>query len=336
MTNLRFRTKIVIFFIGLCFWGHAQTSNNPFELSPRLPKGSLSSDTTQNIEKENLNPFELKTNSSKEEEITVEPVEPQETQEADTNPFDLVSPAQNSEKTSKSYPTSQTIEETQAAEIKVPNGQKAKPSLFIITLFNLLFFTLLFTIFRSYILKIYSAVFNDNMLNQLFNDRLNTGLVSAISALYLLFFLNFGLFIYLILAQYQQLPDGNQYIQLLSISGGLIALFILKHISLAILGNIFPIWKEAVMYNFSIIIFSILIGLILVPFNLSIAYAPSNISEWLTYLALFCIALIYLLHITRSIFIANKFLVFHKFHFLLYICTLEIAPVLILYRLIVN
>lgn len=331
MINLRFRTNITILFIGLCFWGHAQTSNNPFELSPRLPKGSLSSDTVQSIQEEDLNPFELKTDSPKEEIITPKSIKPQEVQTRHTNPFDLVSTLQNEQKTSKSYPTSQ---KTQKIQTEVPNNQKTKPSLFIITLFNLLLFTLFFTIYRSYVVKVYKAIFSDNLLKQLFNDRLNAGLASAFSALYLLFFLNAGLFLYLISTQYQQLPAGNHYLQLLTISGGLIVLFLLKHISLIILGNIFPVWKEAVIYNFSIVVFSIFVGLILVPFNLSIAYAPSHINEWLSYLALFFIVLIYLLHITRSIFIANKFLVFHKFHFLLYICTLEIAPVLILYRLL--
>ena len=329
MMNLRLRTNIMILFIALCFLGHAQTSNNPFELSPRLPKGSLPPDTSLDIQKENLNPFELKKDLPKEEAIIPAPIKTQEDQKENTNPFDLVSSSQSTQKTTQTHPSPQKTPETQT-EVSI----KPKAFLFPITILNLLFFTLLFTIFRSYIVKIYSAIFSDNMLNQLFNDRLNTGLATAFSAMYLLFFLNIGLFSYLILSQNQLLATGNDYAQLFSIIGGFFGLFLLKHISLIILRNIFPIWKEAVMYNFSIIVFAIFVGLILVPFNLSIAYTASNISEPLSYLALFIIGLVYLLHIIRSIFIANKFLVFHKFHFLLYICTLEIAPVLILYRLL--
>ena len=44
--------------------------------------------------------------------------------------------------------------------------------------------------------------------------------------------------------------------------------------------------------------------------------------------------LTYIFRSLRGLFVAGRFLAFHKFHFLLYICTVEIAPVLILIKLI--
>jgi len=36
----------------------------------------------------------------------------------------------------------------------------------------------------------------------------------------------------------------------------------------------------------------------------------------------------------RGLLLANKFVLFHKFHFLLYICIVEIAPVVLVLKLI--
>ena len=62
------------------------------------------------------------------------------------------------------------------------------------------------------------------------------------------------------------------------------------------------------------------------------AYGPDSLKMPILYLIFAVIAGVYLFMFLRSLFSAGRFLSFHKFHFLLYICTVEIAPVLILVR----
>jgi len=99
---------------------------------------------------------------------------------------------------------------------------------------------------------------------------------------------------------------------------------------------IFPVEKEVRQYSFTIIIFSIILGLVLAPFNLFIAYGPAYLLPTLFWVTIGVMAAIYLYRTIRGIFLANRFLAFHQFHFLLYICTVEIAPVVILVKVILS
>ncbi len=109
-----------------------------------------------------------------------------------------------------------------------------------------------------------------------------------------------------------------------------------KHIALNVIAYIFPIQKEVRQYSFMIMIFNIVLGVALAPVNLIVAYStPTTLSSLI--LVLFTlIGLFYLFRHLRGIMIANKYLVFHKFHFLLYICTVEIAPMMVLLKLILG
>jgi hypothetical protein len=132
------------------------------------------------------------------------------------------------------------------------------------------------------------------------------------------------------------LPWGNLFLAWLMITLGIAGLFLAKQLVLIILRLIFPVETEVKRYIFLILVFSITIGILLVPINLLFAYGPEGSEQTVLYVSSGLFALIYLFRALRSLLIANKFLAFHRFHFLLYICIVEIAPVLIIVRLILN
>ena len=68
--------------------------------------------------------------------------------------------------------------------------------------------------------------------------------------------------------------------------------------------------------------------------SIFIAFAPSNLKLILIYLAFILIIGIYSFRVLRSLFLASKYISLHKFHFFMYLCTIEIAPVLILAKII--
>ena len=80
--------------------------------------------------------------------------------------------------------------------------------------------------------------------------------------------------------------------------------------------------------------FSIALGILLIPFNLLIAYGPDDAVSGVIVLALIMIALVYAFRFIRGVFIAGRFVALHLFHFLLYICTVELAPALIVAKAI--
>ena len=129
---------------------------------------------------------------------------------------------------------------------------------------------------------------------------------------------------------YQISVAGGHWLSFLALTGGLAALFAGKHLLMKILEAVLPAKKELRLYSFTIIIFSIALGILLIPFNLLIAYGPAEAVPGVITLALVAIGLLLGFRFVRGIFIGGRVLASNLFHFLLYICTVEIAPALII------
>ncbi len=245
------------------------------------------------------------------------------------NPFDLIA----------APPSAPRRERPVISPVRKSVSEAGKRSLFLFSavMTVLVSLTLLTTLFRGFFSRSWQAFINENMLNQFFREREGVGGLSYFF-LYGFFFVNVGLFVWFILDYFQiniRLIN-NHFVLWLCCTFGVMGLFLAKHLLLSIIGLIFPIQKETAFYSFVIMIFSIIIGLLLVPVNLGLAYGPASTREGLLYGALLAIGLIYLYRVLRGLIIANRFLLFHKFHFLLYICSVEIAPVMILVKLLRN
>lgn len=244
------------------------------------------------------------------------------------NPFELVAPTSATTAQKKSV---------KPARKRNPISEEAayRRFLFVSIMGVLLMLTLLMTLFRSFFRKTIQAFSNDTMMNQVYRDRESVGALPFLM-LYTFFFVNGGLFIYFLAKNYNAGLPGNHFQQWLYYTLALVALLSLKHLLLNIIGFVFPVEKEVRLYNFLIMIFGIVIGLILTPINILLAYGPESIFGILILIALIVLGSLYLFRYARSLFIADRFLFFHRFHFLLYICTVEIAPVMVLVKLVLN
>ncbi len=247
------------------------------------------------------------------------------------NPFDLVA---TTPATARPQPT---IEPRQVVPDKSPAPSSPMASyrrfLLIANLILLLLLAILVTLFRGQVVKAYRAFLNDNILSQLQRER-EAGGGMPYYFLYGLFLLNAGLFVFLLARHYGMDFSPDYWSGLAYCIGGTASLFLAKHIILNFLAFVFPVKKEVQLYSFTIIIFSIMLGFFLVIANLLLAYMPEKAFQLALYGAYAGIGATYLFRSMRGLFIANRFLLFHKFHFLLYICTVEIAPVLVLAKLI--
>lgn len=267
-----------------------QGAGNPFEIVPRLPK-----------------------------EATETPVEQKESEPG--NPFEILAPQ---------------APEQQGGEVAAPEAPVRKQDtesryhrfLFTLVIQLFLFLTILFTLFRSVASRVYRAFLNDNMLSQLHREQ--GSIVSVPYFLFYLFFFFNGGFLLFLLAWHFEIPLASRHwVSFLWLTGGLAALFAGKHLVLKVLEAVLPVRKELRLYSFTIIIFSITLGILLFPFNLLIAYGPANAVSGVIVLAAVVTGLVLAFRLVRGIFIAGRILAFHLFHFLLYICTVEIAPALI-------
>lgn len=268
------------------------------------------------------NPFEL-TPRLKEKPVAKTTPETKEK----TNPFELITPE-------KGKPI---IKAPVLPERVSPTEETFGNNSFLlgVILFGLLAMAVLVTSLRPFLVKCYRAVLNENMLNQIYRER-ETGLFLPYFLLYILFFLHAGTFLFLLL-KFAEISFALS--PLLLVIGCILfiaLLFFLKHVLLAAVGAIFPIKKEMSIYSFTIMVYSIMLGMVLAPANLMIAYAPTQLIYILIGGSLIMIVSLYTVRAFRGLLLANNYLRFHIFHFLLYICTVEIVPVLVLYKMITN
>ena len=269
---------------------------NPFELAPRLPEEPARE------EKE-----------SGREDIT-------------GNPFDIVP----GKKANRSVRPPEPL-----ADIKPLVSDRLDRFHFVVTILQLVLLASLVTLMRSVIMRVFQAFANDNMFNQLYRDREARGPFSFI-LLSTLFYLNGGLFVFHCIQQLEAPLTLGLFQQLGLAILVVLTLVLLKHILLAIIGYIFPVREEVKRYRFLITVFLIVMGLFLIPVNLLLAYSPDGSGYALTVGTVATLLGLLLFRSLRALLIANRRINILSFHFLLYICTIEIAPVLIFWKLISN
>ncbi len=273
------------------------------------------------------NPFELK------DRLEVEATSDSEKEEVDTriiqsdNPFDIAT--QPIKKTTISpVPVTSPADKNDT----IANTATSKNYLFWVFFLVLAFFTTVISISRKRLEQSYRAFLNDNFLRQL--HRVNQGNFSfSYFLLYLSFFLNAGIFIYLAANYFgASLPQNFSWIFLICL--GVALAFLFKHIVLFFIQSVFPISKEIKLYSFSIMVFSVILGIVLLPINILAAFAPEGLIKIAIWGGLGAILAIYLFRSLRGLSIGSRYIMSHSFHFLLYLCAVEILPVVVLLKFI--
>ncbi len=300
---MRLITKYLFIILVLLGSSHllAQNGNNPFELKHRQEPASTEVETTDIQEIDNRL---IKSN----------------------NPFDVVEQPINKPTPTLSSPKSSN------SKIKEVASETSKNYLFWTFFVVLAFFTTVVALARKRLEQSYQAFLNDNYLRQL--HRVNQGKFSlGYFLLYLLFFVNVGIFIFLTANYFNaNLPKTFGSIALVCLGVG--AAFLIKHGLLFYVEKIFPISKEVKLYSFTIMIFSIILGIALLPINIFAAFASEGLTKIAIWIGLGAILAIYSFRSLRGLSIGSRYVMLHSFHFLLYLCAVEILPVLILIKFV--
>lgn len=148
-----------------------------------------------------------------------------------------------------------------------------------------------------------------------------------------LFFLNLALFITQMFDYYNyNILNLDFYLIFLMVLLGLLIIYGLKGMFLGILDFIFLARGHFVAYNTTVFIYNKMIGFILLPLVSIIPYVPSNITPWLFKAGVFVVFSLYTMRIFRGILVGVKIRL-SFFYLILYLCALEILPVLMLYKI---
>jgi hypothetical protein len=206
---------------------------------------------------------------------------------------------------------------------------------FTISLFALV---LVFTWFRIFYYRIFqqiiSAWYNVTTSNQIVRDE-SLLLQRASLFISVISYMLAGLFLHQLSVIYKWqidwMPKG--IVRFVIFSAGVATAYTMKMILLRFFAVAFGQERPAALYIFNIFLMITMAGLILLPVNIILAYAPGDVKTWLVPLSLACIAALFLYRIVRAVLIWTGIPGFSVFYLFLYLCTFEIAPLLVLWKL---
>ncbi|MEO0731580.1 MAG: DUF4271 domain-containing protein [Bacteroidota bacterium] len=215
--------------------------------------------------------------------------------------------------------------------IQSTDPNEGKGSILAIQLLLLIGLASLWVLYGNLLRQCLRGTVNDAVMTQLYTRR-SGGQVSALWLCYCFFYFAAGFYVYLFAVRHDVSLGLNIWGSWLTYTLVIAGLVGLKHIVLLLYGRLFPVRKEVSRYAFVLMVFSILAGIFLIPINLAVSYASGDWSDTFLYGAIFVLIAVYGLHLLRGSFIAGRYLARRPVHFLLYICTIEIAPLLLIYR----
>ena len=209
-----------------------------------------------------------------------------------------------------------------------------KDMLFYAIIALLLLYGFIVNIFPQYIPKLFSQ-FSQSSLRMLQNREqlLQNSIASLV--MNMSFIMSFSLFTTLIIFNDHLLPinfwEGYFYMCLF-FSG----LYTGKFICLTIAGYVFNTKDLVQTYIFVVFMINKVLGVLLIPFILILAFAKPFLHIYAIFGASFLLILLVLYRYLFSLTSVRNKLHISSFHFFLYLCAFEILPLLILYKFIVQ
>lgn len=145
--------------------------------------------------------------------------------------------------------------------------------------------------------------------------------------LYVAFVVNLSLFINMVSDRFIQLPfELTWYYVLL----GVMAVYMVRHTVQQIISFIFPFDTASNLHNYSLMIHNIVLGVILLPLLIGLQFGPESFDSMFFYIGLSALLLGYIIRQAKGILFALRISEFNIIYFFIYLCAVEIAPVLIL------
>ncbi len=204
-----------------------------------------------------------------------------------------------------------------------------------VLLISFLLFASVRLIFNKYLSQLIQSTINYSTFTRTFRERY-FNLFHASFRLDLVFSLIMGLFGYQILRNFKiNLGASKSYYTYLICLGIVVGYFISKKIIYYIIGILTESKPEVQEYLFSITVFNRVLGLFLMPVTATIAFVPLTQVEPILYAGTAIVGIFYLMSLFRGgkIFLKKHFSISYL---ILYLCTLEFLPIILIYALLLN
>jgi hypothetical protein len=202
-----------------------------------------------------------------------------------------------------------------------------------VLLISFLLFASVRLIFNKYLSQLMQSTINYSTFTRTFREKY-FNLLHASFRLDLVFSMVFSLFCYQFLTAYKiSLGVSKSYYTYLYCLGIVIGYFLAKRIVYYIIGILTESKADVQEYLFSITVFNRVMGIFLLPITATIAFIPINQVELLLIIGFVIIGIFYLMSLLRGgkIFLKKHFSISYL---ILYLCTLEFVPLILIYNLL--
>lgn len=197
----------------------------------------------------------------------------------------------------------------------------------------LFLFGIIKTVYSRYFSTLFRVFFNTSLRQSQLTDQL---IQAKLPSLFfnLIFVLAGGMYAYLLL---QRLIDGDPSIHWFLLLGcvlALIAIYIVKFFAVKFIGWITGYNAEADTYIFIVFLINKIIGVCLLPIVVILAFSDLFLTNIVLVFSLVFIGIMLLFRFVRSFGLLQHKLKISRFHFLLYIFSLEILPLILIYKVV--
>ncbi|MFC2086907.1 DUF4271 domain-containing protein [Bacteroidota bacterium] len=198
-------------------------------------------------------------------------------------------------------------------------------------LFSLILLVYVRLLYYKYLKAVFRSLFNFNLANSLFYDK-NILLRRTSFVLNLVYYLNIGILLFFIIQYFElNIPVKSNFILLILSMSIAVILFFLKSLINWIVAGIFKIKEYVNEYIYNISLYNKSLGVLILPIIILITYLEPELFSYLLILGISLIILFYVMKLLRGIQI-----IFQKevsiYYLILYLCTLEILPLIWLYK----
>ncbi|MDR0793380.1 MAG: DUF4271 domain-containing protein [Chitinophagaceae bacterium] len=113
----------------------------------------------------------------------------------------------------------------------------------------------------------------------------------------------------------------------------LVIIYLVKYLTILFSGWIFGMQKEAVAYNYVVFLVNKIIGITVLPLILLLAFPTENFISVAVIVTVSAVAILLIYRYIVSLSIIRSSLKVSPLHFFIYLCAIEIIPILIIYKI---
>ena len=192
----------------------------------------------------------------------------------------------------------------------------------------LLLLGLIVSLNRKTIVSLFRSLFNINYLNLLYRDQhFRYNFQNVLLAF--LFVLTFSFFLQQALHYF-----FSWHLPLWKVIPFITVIYSIRHLLMRLISYAFDDVQLVRLFDYTIFVFNLILGILLVPIVLIISFAPGSMALAALYSGLALCIVFYLYRLLRGFILVGNQLFTNKLRFITYLCALEIAPMLLIVKII--